>query len=111
MRCQPYIYEESIHYDTHLHDLEGLDLAGALDMGTSAQIDQGTTPVDSALLSGDELVNVVQLVLAVREHLLEVLLRNLQSIETLLLLEDAVGVAVQQRPIGFSDDAAISLSV
>lgn len=64
-------------------------------MGTSAQVDQGTTPVDSALLSGDELVNVVQLVLAVGEHLLEVLLRNLQSIETLLFLEDAVGVAVQ----------------
>ena len=80
-------------------------------MGAPAQIDQGTTPVDSALLSSHQLIDVVQLVLAVREHLLEVFFRNLQSVEALLFLEDAGGFAVQRRPIGFPDDTAASLSV
>lgn len=73
----------------HLHDLERLYLSGVLDVGTSAQIDQGTAAVDSTALSSHELVDVVKLVLAVGEHLLEVLLGNLQSVEALLLLEDA----------------------
>jgi hypothetical protein len=53
-----------------LHDLEGLNLASALNVRTPAKIDQSTASVDSALLTSHKLVNVVQLVLAVGKHLL-----------------------------------------
>lgn len=93
---------------TYLHDLESLDLASALDVGTPAQIDKSTAPVDGALFAGHQLVNVVKLVLAVCEHLLEVLLGDLQPVEALLLLEDTRGFVVQGRPISLPDDTTVS---
>jgi len=47
---------------------------GVLDVRTTAKIDQGTVTVHSALLASNQLVDVVQFVLAVPEHLLQVLL-------------------------------------
>lgn len=72
----------------YLHDLESLNLASVLDVRASAEINKGTATVDSAAFAGNELVNIVQLVFAVCEHLLEVLLGDLQTVEALLLFED-----------------------
>lgn len=80
-------------------------------MGASAQIDQGTAAVDSAALSSHKLVNVVKLVLAVGEHLLKILLGNLQSVEALLLLEDARGLGVKRLPVSLSDDTSRSWNI
>lgn len=96
-----------VRLNSYLHDLEGLDLAGVLNVRASAEIDQGTATVDGALLSGDQLLNVVQLVFAVREHLPEVLFRDLQSVKALLLLEDFGGLVVQRLPVSFLDDTAV----
>ena len=93
---------------THLHDLEGLDFAGVLDVRATAQVNQGTATVDGTLLPGNQLVNVVKLVLAVREHLLEVLFRDLQPIEALLLLEDPGSPAIEGSPVGLAHDTSIA---
>lgn len=75
-------------------------------MRAPAEIDKRTASVNSALLSSHKLVNIVQLVLAVRKHLLEVLLGNLQSVETLLLLENLRCPVVKDLPICLFNDAA-----
>lgn len=75
-------------------------------MRAPAEIDKRTASVNSALLSSHKLVNIVQLVLAVRKHLLEVLLGNLQSVETLLLLENFRCPVVKDLPICLFNDAA-----
>ncbi len=80
-------------------------------MRAPAEIDKRTASVNSALLSSHKLVNIVQLVLAVRKHLLEVLLGNLQSVETLLLLENLRCSVVKDLPIClFNDTAAKDIS-
>lgn len=89
---------------TYLHDLEGLDLASVLNVRASAEIDEGTATVDGAALAGDKLVNIVQLVFTVCEHLLEVLLRNLQSVEALLFLEDTCRLSIKCLPISLPDN-------
>lgn len=48
----------------------------------------------------------MQLVLAVRKHLLEVLLGNLQAVETLLLLENLGCSVVKDLPICLFNNAA-----
>lgn len=76
-------------------------------MRASAQINQRTTAIDSTLFSSHKLVNVMHLVFAVAEHLFQVLFRNLQPIETLLLLEDLGCFTVERRPIAFPNSTAI----
>ena len=76
-------------------------------MRASAEIDKGTATVDGAAFTGDELVNIVQLVFAVGEHLLEILLRNLQSVEALLLLEDARRLIVKRLPVSLADNTSV----
>lgn len=93
--------------DAYLHDLEGLDLASVLNMRASAEIDKGTVTIDGAAFAGDELVNIVQLVFAVCEHLFEVLLGNLQSVEALLLLEDTGRLGVKRLPVSLTDNTSI----
>lgn len=61
----------------YLHNLEGLDLARALNVWTSAQINQGSAPIHRTLLSRYQFINIVQLIFAVREHLSKILFRNL----------------------------------
>lgn len=90
-----------------LHYLEIFDLPRVLDMRTTAQINQGTTAIDGTLLPSHELVDIVQLVLAVREHLLEVFLGDLQSIKALLLLENARSLVVKCRPVGLVHHTSI----
>ena len=65
-------------------------------MRSTAQINQGSTAVDSALCAiGDSLVDEILLVLAVLEHLEELILGHLEALKRLLLLDDAVGELLQ----------------
>ena len=76
---------------TYLEYGKGLDVAGGRDVGSSAQIDEGTTSVNSALGAiGNSLLNEVLLVLAVLEHLKKLLLSHLETLERLLLLHNSV---------------------
>lgn len=93
---------------TYLHDLEGLDFAGVLNVRASAEIDKGTATVDGATLAGDKLINIVQLVFAVCEHLLEVLFGNIQTVEALLLLEDTCSLSVKCLPVRLLDNLSVS---
>jgi hypothetical protein len=76
-------------------------------MRSTAQINQGTAAIHGTLLPSHKLVNIVQLVLAVRKHLLEVLLGDLQSVEALLLLENARGLGLKCRPIRGDHDTTV----
>lgn len=68
---------------------KGLDVAGVGHVGTTAQIDQGTAAVDSALgVVGHALLDKVLLVLAILEHFEELILGHLQTLKRLLLLDD-----------------------
>lgn len=91
---------------TNLHNLHGLDLPGVLDVRTSAQINERTAAVDRTVLSLDQVVDVVQLILAVVEHLLQILFRNLQTIEGLLLFEDFGRLGIERWPICLSDNTS-----
>jgi hypothetical protein len=82
-----------------------------LNVRATAEIDEGTATVDGAALASHELVNVVQLVFAVGKHLLEVLFGDLQSIEALLLLEDARRPGVKRFPVGLSNNASMCISI
>ena len=76
---------------TYLEYGKGLDVAGGRDVGSSAQINEGTTSVNSALGAiGNSLLNEVLLVLAVLEHLKKLLLGHLETLERLLLLHNSV---------------------
>jgi hypothetical protein len=92
---------------SYLHNLEGLDLSSVLDVRASAKVDQGTASINGTLFSGDKLVNVVQFIFAVGKHFLEVFLRDLQSVEALLFLEDPRRSAIQCRPVILSYNKAI----
>jgi hypothetical protein len=76
-------------------------------MGASAKVDQGTASINRTLFSCDKLINVVQFVFAVGKHFLEVFLRDLQSIEALLFLEDPRRPAIQGRPVTLSYNTTI----
>jgi hypothetical protein len=66
------------------------------DVRTSAQIDKRTASVDGRLGAiRDSLVNEVFLVLAVLEHLKELVLGHLETLKGLLGLYDAVGEGVE----------------
>jgi len=92
-----------------LHDLEGLDLASVLNMGSTAQINQSTAAVHCRLLPSNQLINVMKFVLGIGEHLLQVLLGHLQTVEALLLLEDFSSTVIERLPVGFADDTSNSL--
>ena len=80
-------------------------------MRAPAKIDKRTTAIYSALLAGNQLINIVQLVLAVREHFLQVLFRNLQPVKALFVLENSIGLAIDGRPIGFPNNtSAVALA-
>jgi hypothetical protein len=82
--------------NTYPEDGKGLDVAGGRNVRSSAQINQGSTAVDSALGAiGDSLVDEILLVLAVLEHLEELILGHLETLKGLLLLDDAVGELLQ----------------
>ena len=91
----------------YLHDLEGLDLASVLDVRSSAKVNQGTASVHGALFARNELIDVVQLVFAVRKHFAEILLGNFQAIEALLVLEDPLDFLLKRRPVRLNDNAAV----
>lgn len=76
-------------------------------MRSPAQINQSTAAIHGTLLPSYKLVDIVQLVLAVRKHLLEVLLGDLQSVEALLLLEDARSPVLKYRPVGREHDTSV----
>jgi hypothetical protein len=76
-------------------------------MGSSTKINQCAAAIHSALLSRDQVVNIVELVFAVGKHLLEVLLCDFQSIEALSFLENLSGLLVQDCPIAFLDNTTI----
>lgn len=79
-------------------------------MRAPAQVDQGTAPVHGTPLARHQLINVVQLIFAVREHLPEVFFTDLQSIEALLFLEDSLRFLLKRRPVGLNDNAASFVS-
>lgn len=58
-------------------------------MRTTAKINKRATAINCAILPVDEVIDVMQLVLAVREHLLEIVLGDFESLKRLLLLTDA----------------------
>lgn len=76
----------------YLEDGKGLDVTSGGDVRTSAQINEGTTSVDSTLGAiRYSLLDEVLLVLAVLKHLKKLLLGHLETLKGLLLLDDAVG--------------------
>ena len=91
----------------YLHDLEVLYLAGALNVRTPAQVNKSTTPVHGTLFTRHQLVDVVQLVFAVRKHLPKIFLCNLQAIEALLFFHDPVRLRLERGPVTLGDDTAI----
>ena len=76
-------------------------------MRTPTQVNQTTTPVYGTLFSSNQLFNVVQLIFAVREHLPEILLCDLQPIKALFVLQDRLRFVLERRPIASGDDTAI----
>lgn len=90
----------------YLHDLECLYLSCVLNMGTPTEINKCTTAVDSAAFTSHELVDVVQFVFAVTEHLLEVLFGDFQSVKALLLLKDLQGLGLKLLPVLLMDDGS-----
>lgn len=92
---------------SYLHDLECLYLSRVLNMGAPTEINKCTTAVDSTAFASHELVDVVQFVFAVTEHLLEVLFGDFQSVEALLLLKDLRGLGLKLLPVLLMDNSSI----
>lgn len=95
----------------YLHDFQGPNLACVLNMGTPAKINERTTTIDGAVLSFDEIVDVMQFVLAVREHLFEVFFGDIQSFKCLLLLAYTGCFLVQRRPVRLPYNLAMGMLV
>lgn len=94
----------------YLQNRKGLDVTGGRNVGSSAQIDKGTTSVDSTLGAiGDSLLDEILLVFAVVEHLKKFLLGHFETLERLLLLDDAVGKLLESLLVLFSDRLAVDL--
>jgi hypothetical protein len=95
----------------YLEHGKGLDVAGGRDVGSSAQIDEGTTSVDSTLGAiGNSLLNEVLLVLAVLEHFKKLLLGHFQTLERLFLLHNSVRQLLQSLLVLLSNNLAINVS-
>ena len=83
-----------------LHDGESLDSAGVGNVRTTAKIDKGAVTVDSGSGAvGDLVLDDVLLVGVVGEHLEQILLAHLQSLERLLLLDDLGDNVLEGRPV------------
>lgn len=83
--------DDRISLVTYSEDGKGLDVTGGRDVRSSAQIDKGAASVNSTLGAiRDSLLNEILLVLAVLEHLEELILGHLQTLERLLLLDNAI---------------------
>lgn len=86
----------SVTVKTYLEDGERLDISGSRNVRTSAQIDKRTASVDSAQSTvRNSLVDEMLLVLAVVEHLEELILGHFQTLKGLLLLDNGVGQTFQ----------------
>jgi hypothetical protein len=97
--------EDRISLVTYPENGKGLDVTGGRDVRSSAQIDKGTASVDSTLGAiRDSLLNEILLVLAVLEHLKELILGHLQTLERLLLLDNAVGELLESLLVLFSNN-------
>jgi hypothetical protein len=90
-------YRESLY--TNLHDLERLDLASILNVRPTAQINESAATVNRALLPLHKVIDVVELIFAIRKHLLEVLLAHFQPVKALSLLKDLSRFLIQRWPI------------
>ena len=64
-------------------------------MGSSAQVHESSASIDSAAFSFNKIVDIVQLILAIAKHFLQILLWNLQSVEGLFFFEDLCGFSIQ----------------
>lgn len=80
-------------------------------MWAPTQINEGTATIHCTFFPRHQLINIVQLILAVREHLFKIFLRNFQSIEALLFLKNAGCFAVKGRPIRFLNDTSAQMLV
>jgi len=99
-------------FDTHSEDGEGLDVASGGDVRSSAQIDEGTASVDGALGAiRHSLVNEILLVLAVLEHLEELLLGHLKTLKGLLLLDDIGREGVKRLLVLVGDSLTVALFI
>jgi len=77
-----------------LGDLQSLYLTGVADVGSTAEIDKRAALVDSGAIGGHLLVENANLELVVLEHLQQVGLLHLQTLEILLLLDDLLDQAL-----------------
>jgi hypothetical protein len=75
-------------------------------MRTSAKIDQSAASIDGALLPFHQVIDVVQFVLAVRKHLLEIFFGHFQPVEALFLLENLSGLLIEWCPIRLLHNAS-----
>jgi hypothetical protein len=97
---------------TYPENGKGLDVTSGGDVRSSAQIDQGTASVHSTLGAvGNSLLNEILLVLAVLEHLKELVLGHFQTLKRLLLLDNVVGELLKGLLILISDDLPGAMSV
>lgn len=92
---------------TYLEDGEGFNVSGGRNMRTSAQIDERTASVDGAQSAvRNSLVDEILLVLAVVEHLKELILGHFQTLKGLLLLDNGVGQRFQGLLVVLLNDLA-----
>lgn len=113
-QLKPVVSRLGIAYiiSTYPENGKGLDVASGGDVRSSAQIDQGTTSVHSTLGAiGNTLLNEILLVLAVLEHLKELVLGHFQTLERLLLFDNVVGELLQCLLIIIGDDLPGLMSV
>lgn len=97
----------SVTVKTYLEDGERLDISGSRNVRTSAQIDKRTASVDSAQGTvRNSLVDEMLLVLAVVEHLEELILGHFQTLKGLLLLDDGIGQRLQSLLVLLLNDLA-----
>lgn len=86
---------------------EGLDLRGVREMRATAQVDEGTTTVGSANRSVRDLIaQDLDLVLVILEHLQSLLLRDLQTLEGLLLTDGGSKELLELLVVLVSHDSA-----
>lgn len=84
-------------------DLGRLDLASVPDVWAATNVDQRAASIDGGGRSGDFLVQNAQFELIVLEHLHQIFLSHLQSLERLLLLDDALEHRLEKRKVIVGD--------
>jgi UDP:flavonoid glycosyltransferase YjiC (YdhE family) len=100
-------YFSSEELFSYLENGECLDVSGVRDVGTTAEIDQGTASIYCTLGSvGNTLVDEVKLVFAVLEHLNKLFLGHLETLKWLFLLDDGARNVLQRLLILFGNDLA-----